>query len=88
MSITTIIGPMSSGKTTEFIRLIDRKRIAEKKCLIIKYCWDDRFNKIDESKPSENIYHITTHSDICYHKCEIIYLLRKSRKKYEQSSYF
>lgn len=75
MSITTIIGPMFSGKTTELIRLLDRKRIAGKSCLIIKHTRDDRFDSNNESGDSyPNIYHVTTHSEICYQKCDIIYL--------------
>lgn len=72
MSITTIIGPMFSGKTSEFIRLIDRKRIAGKKCLIIKHSIDNRFDNITTC--SDNSNHITTHSEIRYHKCDIINL--------------
>jgi len=43
MSITLILGPMFSGKTTELIRLVDRERIAKRSCMII--CWsnDNRF---------------------------------------------
>lgn len=71
MSITTIIGPMFSGKTTELIRLIDRKRVAGKRCLIIKHSTDNRF---DDMESDENIYHVTTHSEIRYHKCDIIHI--------------
>jgi thymidine kinase len=75
MSITTIIGPMFSGKTSELIRLIDRKRIAGKSCLIIKHCQDNRFDNITEPNDSSfDIYHVTTHSNIRYHKCDILYL--------------
>ena len=73
MSITTIIGPMFSGKTTELIRLIDRQRVAGKKCVIIKHSSDTRFDN-NSSTTDNGIYHITTHSDICYCKCDIIYL--------------
>lgn len=69
MSITTIIGPMFCGKTTEFIRLIKRKQIAGKNCLIIKNGIDDRFNKEDGDTA-----HVTTHDGIRYQKCDIIYL--------------
>ena len=64
MSITVIIGPMFSGKTSELIRLVDRKRIAEKKCLIIKHIRDDRYD----------IKNITTHSQISYKQCDVIHL--------------
>ncbi len=66
-TITTIIGPMFSGKTTEFIRLIDRKHIAGKKCLIIKHGIDNRFDVGEDNN------HITTHSKIKYRKCDIVY---------------
>ncbi|AEQ32714.1 thymidine kinase [Acanthamoeba polyphaga mimivirus] len=68
MSITTIIGPMFSGKTTEFIRLVDRKKIAGKRCLIIKHIRDDRFEKNDSEEK-----HIITHNQIRYKNCDIVY---------------
>ena len=68
MSITLIIGPMFSGKTSELIRLVDRKRIAGKKCLIIKHTTDNRYDNL------ENIDNITTHSKISYSKTDIIKL--------------
>ncbi|XWV25289.1 mg356 protein [Tupanvirus deep ocean] len=75
MSITTIVGPMFSGKTTELIRLIDRQRIAGKKCLIIKHSMDDRFDDVvSTTNKGTGIYHVTTHSEICYYKCDIKYL--------------
>lgn len=69
MSITTIIGPMFSGKTSELIRLIDRKRIAKKNCLIIRHTGDNRFEYADNLSK-----HITTHNEFKYQKCDIIYL--------------
>lgn len=69
MSITTIIGPMFSGKTTELIRLVDRKRISGKRCLIIKHDTDTRFDN-----SVYDINHITTHNEYRYHKCEIKYM--------------
>ena len=68
MSITLIIGPMFSGKTSELIRLVDRKRIAGKKCLIIKHTTDNRYDNL------ENIENIMTHSHISYSKTDIIKL--------------
>ena len=59
--ITLIIGSMFSGKTTECLRLLDNKRIAKKKCLIIKYSRDTRYD--DEF--------ITTHSQYQYNKTNI-----------------
>ena len=69
MSITTIIGPMFSGKTTELLRLIDRKRIAGKKCVIIKHIDDTRYVVKD-------VKNIVTHSEIKYAKCDIFNLLK------------
>ncbi|XWV26550.1 thymidine kinase [Tupanvirus soda lake] len=75
MSITTIVGPMFSGKTTELIRLIDRQRIAGKKCIILKHSIDDRYDDIiSTTNKGAGIYHVTTHSEICYYKCDIKYL--------------
>lgn len=72
MSITAIIGSMFCGKTSELIRLIDRKRIAGKKCLIIKHAKDNRFDG-PEFNGIAGTQHVTTHSDIRYCKCDIIY---------------
>ena len=75
MSITTIIGPMFSGKTSELIRLIDRKRIAGKKCLIVKHITDTRFDNFQCTEFQEHCQkHVTTHSQMRYHKCDINYL--------------
>jgi thymidine kinase len=70
MSITTIIGPMFSGKTSELIRLVDRQRISGKRCLIIKNCIDNRFDSMlnyDDKK------FVATHSEYHYNKCDICY---------------
>jgi thymidine kinase len=74
MSITTIIGPMFSGKTTELIRLIKREKLAKKKCLVIKHFIDNRFDIIKNSEEDGVPNHITTHDKICYCDCDIIYL--------------
>eukprot|EP01132_Coremiostelium_polycephalum_P003891 gene3891-4857_t len=42
--IQIIFGPMFSGKTTELIRRIKRFNFANKKCLVIKYSRDTRYN--------------------------------------------
>lgn len=47
MSLTLIIGPMFSGKSTELLRRIRRYEIAEKRCLLFKYLDDVRYS-IDE----------------------------------------
>lgn len=66
-TITTIIGPMFCGKTKELTRLIDRKRIADKKCLIIKHSKDNRFDA-----DNKGLAHITTHCGSSYDKCDIV----------------
>jgi len=42
------MGPMFSGKSTELVRLINRHKIANKKCLIIKNKLDDRYSAPNE----------------------------------------
>lgn len=68
MSITTIVGPMFSGKTTELIRLVDRQNISKKRCLIIKNTIDHRFDANDDRK------YLITHSKMSFRKCDIILL--------------
>ena len=70
MPITLIIGPMYSGKTSELIRLIDRKTHADKRCLIIKYAQDTRY---DDS-------FVTTHSQYRYKKCDVEHLMELSEE--------
>lgn len=65
-NITTIIGPMWSGKTSELIRLVDRRRIAKDNCLIIKFEGDNRYD-------TDNKNHVTSHSQHIYTKCDIQY---------------
>ncbi|ETN81029.1 thymidine kinase [Necator americanus] len=42
--ITCILGPMFSGKTTELLRMHDRQMIARKKCVLVKYAGDTRYD--------------------------------------------
>ena len=42
--LTIITGPMFSGKTTELLRLYDRKVIGDVPCLLVKYCGDTRYS--------------------------------------------
>lgn len=65
MSITLIVGPMFSGKTTELIRLVDRKHIAGKKCVIIKHSMDQRYD-------GDCQMHVTTHSQYSYRNTDIL----------------
>ena len=43
-SITLILGPMFSGKTSELLRYLNRARLAGKKCIVIKYTGDTRYD--------------------------------------------
>lgn len=45
MSIDLICGCMFSGKTSELIRLLRRDEVIEKKCIVIKYSDDLRYNE-------------------------------------------
>lgn len=67
---------MVSGKTTEFIRLIERQRMADKKCLIIKHVDDNRFD-IDLNQRN----HVTTHNKIKYEACDIVYTTELNKKE-------
>ena len=42
--LTIITGPMFSGKTTELLRLFERKVIAEVHCMLCKYKGDNRYD--------------------------------------------
>ena len=44
-SLQVIFGPMFSGKTTELMRRIRRYKIAQRKCLVIKYKADTRYSE-------------------------------------------
>jgi thymidine kinase len=44
MSIILILGPMFSSKTTELIRQYNRNSIGNKKCIMIKYLGDNRYD--------------------------------------------
>ncbi|GMT22039.1 hypothetical protein PFISCL1PPCAC_13336, partial [Pristionchus fissidentatus] len=43
--ISVILGPMFSGKTTELLRLHERHVRAHKKCLLVKFAGDTRYDK-------------------------------------------
>jgi len=42
--LEVIIGPMFAGKTTEMLRRVRRHKVAQKKCLVVKYELDRRFS--------------------------------------------
>lgn len=46
-SIHVIVGPMFSGKTTELMRIMERHRIAGRRCLMVKYQGDTRYSEND-----------------------------------------
>ena len=62
--IDIIIGPMYSGKTTELLRLYKRYNIAKKKCVLIKYSNDERY---DKNK-------VSTHDNLKYDSLNTIFL--------------
>lgn len=64
MSITTIIGPMFSGKTTELTRLMRRKSIAGFNCAIIKHNNDTRYSDT----------YVTSHDGIEYRGCDVLHV--------------
>lgn len=43
--LTTIVGPMFSGKTTELLRLMDRELIAKRNSILFKPNIDNRYSK-------------------------------------------
>lgn len=56
MSINLICGPMYSGKTSELCRRYKRYKLAGKKCILVKYQKDDRYNKKKISTHDNNNY--------------------------------
>lgn len=52
-TLTIITGPMFSGKTTELLRLYDRKIHAKVPCLLVTHACDTRYSK----------NHVTTHTN-------------------------
>lgn len=44
-SISLILGPMFSGKTSELFRRLRREKIAKKETLLIKYAHDNRYSE-------------------------------------------
>lgn len=47
MPVTLLLGPMSSEKTSELIRLIERQRFTKKKTVAVKYAEDVRYGDDD-----------------------------------------
>jgi len=64
MSIVLILGPMFSAKTTELIRQYNRHSLGNKKCIMIKYTGDDRYDN----------NHVVTHDGIKVNaiKCKLL----------------
>lgn len=58
MSLTLIIGPMFSGKTTKLCDLIDRVMYIDQKCIMIKYIKDNRYSEEDVICTHKKIYKI------------------------------
>ena len=58
MSLTFIIGPMFSGKTTALCEFIDRVMYTDQKCIMIKYIKDNRYSEEDVICTHTKIYKI------------------------------
>ena len=59
MSLSLIIGPMWSGKTTELLRLYDRKQHVGIKCLLINHCIDQRYQ--DKTQTPAVVTHVNSY---------------------------
>lgn len=64
--VITYIGPMWSGKTSSMCSAVERYHHAKKKCIIIKYVKDTRYNHLSKSGG------IITHRGDEYSKVQII----------------
>ena len=54
--LNLICGPMFSGKTTELIRRYTRYELAGKKCILIKYSKDTRYDNNNIVTHDNNSY--------------------------------
>jgi thymidine kinase len=74
-SITLILGPMFSSKTTELIRQYNRNALANKKCIMVKYSGDNRYDN----------NHVTTHDGIKVQgiKCNKLSMVDEFVKDYD-----
>jgi len=43
--IELIVGPMFAGKTTEMLRRVARAELAHRRCVVMKYCKDNRYSQ-------------------------------------------
>lgn len=72
MSITLILGPMFSGKTTEMLRLVRLNKLIGKKCFVINHSFDNRYGNGNK---------VVTHDGIetdSYNTDELVPLLRNN----------
>ena len=58
MSLTFIIGPMFSGKTTALCEYIDRVLYTDQKCVMFKYIKDNRYSEEEVICTHKKIYKI------------------------------
>jgi len=70
------IGPMFSGKTTLLLSRVERYKIGGKKCLVIKYEKDDRYDNL----------HVCSHTKL-KHEAMKTDLLQKLDERIMQSDY-
>ncbi|KAF2070645.1 hypothetical protein CYY_008039 [Polysphondylium violaceum] len=80
--IQLICGPMFSGKTTELIRRIKKFNFANKKCLLIKYSKDIRYNDLSDSSNKSLLY---THDKLTYSAfpCSVLEDARTKAQDYD-----
>jgi thymidine kinase len=58
MSLTLIIGPMFSSKTTTLCEFIDRAMYTDQKCIMVKYIKDNRYSDEEVICTHKKIYKI------------------------------
>jgi thymidine kinase len=69
-SIKLIIGSMFAGKTSTMTTDIERALFAKKKCVVIKYEKDTRYNEVLEKMSKTE--GIVTHGGVIFDKCKIL----------------
>lgn len=68
-SISLILGPMFSGKTSELFRRLRREKIAKKETLLIKYAHDNRYS--EEQASTHDLFKMDCVGALCLKNVEI-----------------
>jgi thymidine kinase len=74
-NIQLILGPMFSGKSSELIRRITRYELAKKRCVLIKYAGDQRYDAECVSTHDKQVRKAHSHTtlwDACVMDYEVI----------------